>query len=82
MRNHEIEGVGARLLAERRIEHDIAPEQRLERRADITDYAAGAYHDPAHETEVAHDPVAGEVVRGRNQQGRLLSAPIAIEAAN
>ena len=62
----------ARLLAEPRIERDIAPEQRLNGGADITDYAAGAHDDPADETEVAHDPVAGEVIRGRNQHGRLL----------
>src|SRR5262245_28664013 len=64
MHDHQLEGVRPRPLAQRRIECDVAAEQRLDHGAEIAHNAAGAHDDTAHHPNVANDPVAGEVVGG------------------
>src|SRR5262249_50636870 len=65
--DHQLVGVGPRPLAQRRIERDVAAEERLDCSAEIAHDAARAHDDAAHDAEIADDPVAGEVIGGGNE---------------
>src|SRR5207302_8426581 len=73
VRGEESGGRPPRALGELGVDGDIAAEQRLDAGAAIADDAARSHRDAAHEAEIAHDPMAGDVVRRRHQHGPLRS---------
>src|SRR5262249_36618723 len=57
---HEVEGFLSRVLTELRVERDVAPEERLDPRAEVDDEIARAHRDAAHDAEVVRDAVTVE----------------------
>src|SRR5689334_25387790 len=58
MVKHQVERVTARFLAQLRIQGDVAADDRLQSRADVTEQTAGSYGDAADHTETRHRAVA------------------------
>src|SRR5262249_37935914 len=73
--DHQLIGLLARLLGEVGVDGDVAAEDRLEARADVAEHAARAHRDAAHEAEIAHDPLADDVVGGGDDHGNLRCGP-------
>jgi hypothetical protein len=64
---HQVERLAPRQLAELRPERDVAAEETLQPGADRSDDRARPHDDPAHDADIAHDPVAGQLV-GRGDE--------------
>ena len=61
--DQQAKGIGSCLLAQLRVDGDIAAEQRLHRGADVAHDAPRADHDPADQAEVPHNVATGQLER-------------------